>query len=247
MKCTKCSFDFCWQCLEAIVIGKTHPSWYECKNREQAASEGKLDKSEQERLNLNKFLSKLSMHNQHVEDCKKDRKNALALLPKIRDYECSPENNGKSLAWLRTIGEKIAESQRFLEYTWVYSYFMADSSRKETFINWQKILEEKADGMLHDLEKASVDKESFPKFFYLRPSGLRRLKKVWMCSHKKCNKCLNWQMKLHLLCSTKLIRNRTSGLVFDAIKNMMMLRKNLENELNNASVVHVVIMEISIV
>jgi ariadne-1 len=164
MKCSKCNFDFCWQCMQAISIGTTHPSWYVCKNREQAASEGKLDTAEEERLNLNKFLQKISMHKQHVEDCRKDRTNALALIPKIRDRESTLSDTGRTLSWLRTIAEKIAEAQRFLEWTWVYSYFMTDSSRKETFINWQKILEEKADGMLHDLEKALADKDSFPKF-----------------------------------------------------------------------------------
>jgi len=41
---------------------------------------------------------------------------------------------------------------------------MTESSRKETFLNWQKLLEEKASGMLRDLEKALADKDSFPKF-----------------------------------------------------------------------------------
>jgi hypothetical protein len=150
--------------MQAITLGTTHPSWYVCKNREQAAQEGKLDSAEEERLNLNKFLSKLSMHKQHVEDCQKDQKNARALLPKIRDRESTLPDSGRTLNWLRNIVEKIGEAQTFLEWTWVYSYFMTDSARKETFINWQKILEEKADGMLHDLEKALGDKEGFPKF-----------------------------------------------------------------------------------
>jgi len=164
MKCTKCNFDFCWQCLQAITIGTTHPSWYVCKNREQAASEGKLDTAESDRVNLNAFLSKLSMHNKHVEGCQKDKKNAVELIPKIRDREGTLQDSGKTLNWLRVIVENIVEAERFLEWTYVYSYFMAESARKETFLNWQKILEEKANSMLRDLEKALVDKDSFQKF-----------------------------------------------------------------------------------
>jgi len=94
---------------------------------------------------------------------KKIKKNANGLLPKIRDREGMTEG-GHTLNWLTNIAKQISEAQRFLEWSWVYSYFMSESSRKETFVNWQKILEEKADGMLHDLEKALQDRESFPKF-----------------------------------------------------------------------------------
>jgi len=163
MKCSKCNFDFCWQCLQAITIGTTHPSWYVCKNREKAVEDGK-DTGEEERVNLNAFLSKLGMHNKHVEDCKKNRKNAQGLIPKIRDREGSLQDSGKTLNWLRNIVENINESERFLEWTYVYSYFMAESSRKETFLNWQKLLEEKATSMLGDLDKGLVDNDSFQKF-----------------------------------------------------------------------------------
>eukprot|EP00456_Euglypha_rotunda_P087610 TRINITY_DN8930_c0_g1_i3.p1 TRINITY_DN8930_c0_g1~~TRINITY_DN8930_c0_g1_i3.p1 ORF type:complete len:620 (-),score=105.07 TRINITY_DN8930_c0_g1_i3:30-1772(-) len=153
MKCSKCNFDFCWQCLQAITIGTTHPSWYVCKVREQAQAEGKLDKDEEERVNLNKFLAKLSLHKAHVEDCQKDRKASELLIPKISSVE-GTMSDGRTLNWLTAIAKAISESHRFLEWSWVYSYFMADSNRKETFVNWQKILEEKADGTLHDIEKA---------------------------------------------------------------------------------------------
>jgi len=123
--------------MQAITIGTTHPSWYVCKVREKAQAEGKVDKGEEERVNLNKFLAKLSLHKAHVEDCQKDRRASEGLIPKIQSVE-GTVTEGRTLNWLTAIVKALAESHRFLEWSWVYSYFMADSARKETFVNWQK-------------------------------------------------------------------------------------------------------------
>jgi len=154
--------------MQAITIGEKHPSWYVCKNREQAAEEGKLSKEEQDRLKLNEQLTKLSFHQKRVADCQADRELANSLAEKVQDRE-SKIRGGATLNWLFDIVKKSAEAQRFLQWSFIFSYFMKDSARKETFTTWQKVLEAKAEHILQDLKKALIDEKTFGEFLADKP------------------------------------------------------------------------------
>jgi hypothetical protein len=162
MKCSKCSFDFCWQCMESITIGEKHPSWYVCKNREKAAEEGKLSKEEQARLRLNEQLGKLSYFQKRVADCQGNRELMEGFAEKVREREQKLKSG--TLNWLLDIVRKASEAYRFLQWSYIFGYFMKDSPRKETFTSWQTLLETKSDQMIAELKKTLVDEKSFAEF-----------------------------------------------------------------------------------
>eukprot|EP00457_Paulinella_chromatophora_P003766 gb/GEZN01003774.1/.p1 GENE.gb/GEZN01003774.1/~~gb/GEZN01003774.1/.p1 ORF type:complete len:685 (+),score=118.80 gb/GEZN01003774.1/:119-2056(+) len=156
MKCTKCSFDFCWQCRQEMKIGEKHPDWYKCLVRSSDEAKNKpaeISEVEKSRVQNTQFLAKLGYHQRKVEDADKDRKSAESLLKKLDEYE---QNIGQNLGWAREIFKNIAEAHRYLMWSNVYCYFLKDSGRKVTFEKWLQVLEEKARGTLRELDKGAA-------------------------------------------------------------------------------------------
>ncbi len=80
VKCTRCQYDFCWQCLEEMKIGKDHPSWYSCKVEEARVLSGRISEDEKQRQSLAAQLQRTQQWAPRIEAAQRDRRSALRCL-----------------------------------------------------------------------------------------------------------------------------------------------------------------------
>jgi hypothetical protein len=157
MACSQCKHNFCWLCLQPFNgPGGKHPSWYDCNviKEKNAQVDSKKQKSQQ-------HLGLMARARPRVSDCIKDKKAAIALLTQLDKHEATIKD---SLVWIRDLVNQIIVAQSFLEWSHVVLYFGSTCNKKEFLESVMKILEENADGTMHDLERVLKNHNSLLSF-----------------------------------------------------------------------------------
>mmetsp|Transcript_91143 Transcript_91143/g.162255 ORF Transcript_91143/g.162255 Transcript_91143/m.162255 type:complete len:535 (-) Transcript_91143:198-1802(-) len=168
MVCSKaggCGHEFCWLCLgEWSTHGTSTGGYYQCNIYDKASKEGKHADEEKSRIKAKHALDKYMFYFERFMDHDKGMKLTWRQEQDIEEkvQKLHDEHNFEimELQFLYDALRQVRVCRQVLKWTYVFGYYLEESSDKNLFEFLQKNLEEKTDS-LHEMLERDFDKTFF--------------------------------------------------------------------------------------
>mmetsp|Transcript_59804 Transcript_59804/g.107614 ORF Transcript_59804/g.107614 Transcript_59804/m.107614 type:complete len:528 (+) Transcript_59804:174-1757(+) len=174
MVCSKaggCGHEFCWLCLgEWSTHGTSTGGYYQCNIFDKQSKDGEHATEEKSRLRAKHALDKYMFYFERFMDHDRGMKLTVREEQDIEGkVQTLHDKHGFEIIELQFLYDALRQvrvCRRVLKWTYVYGYYLEESSDKHLFEHLQKNLEEKVDALHEMLER------DFDQIFFSDDSNL---------------------------------------------------------------------------
>eukprot|EP00736_Rhodelphis_marinus_P008033 Rmarinus@m.19485 len=184
MTCRKCSYGFCWMCLEEW---SNHNDYYSCNRYTAKAEESESDA----RASLQRYMFYYDRYMNHEHSLQKTQE----FLGSIQEHMESLHNTDKSVMWidvqyLEDAARIVIQCRKVLRWSYVHAYFLPSGPSRELFENYQQGLENATEQLADAIECNDQNKklEDIDKAVVLNWSNsAKQRRETLICwDHKSC-------------------------------------------------------------
>lgn len=158
MTCRKCSYEFCWICMESWVKhGSGTGGYYKCNRYDGGEALGDTDAA-RAKAELDRYLHYYQRFANHSEAGKFAQRMREGTESRMIELQASHgESSWIDVQFLNAATEQLIECRRVLKYTYVFGFYLPAGKEKNLFEYLQENLEKNAEH-LTGLSEAPLDK-----------------------------------------------------------------------------------------